>query len=217
MFIGLIPFALILIPLFLSIFFGLACLSIGSFVEKKIYFILLFSLVFSIFEFARGNLLTGFPWNLISYTWSWSIETVQILSAVGTYSLSLISITIFCIPFLFLEKKKIKKNIITFSIFLAIFAANYFYGLNKINVDRYNYDESVFIKIISPNFDLEYGLTEIEIQERFKKLVRYSDPDKNRKTIFIWPEGVFSGYSYSEILIFRELISDNFSKKHHFF
>ena len=68
MFKGLIPFALILIPLFLSLFFGLAILLVGSFAEKNIYFILLFSLVFSMFEFLRGNLFTGFPWNLISYT-----------------------------------------------------------------------------------------------------------------------------------------------------
>ena len=73
MFIGLIPFSLILIPLFLSLFFGLAILLVGNFAEKNISFILLFSLVFSIFEFLRGNLLTGFPWNLISYTWSWSV------------------------------------------------------------------------------------------------------------------------------------------------
>ena len=71
MFTGLIPFALILIPLFLSLFFGLVILFVGSFAERNIYFISLFSLVFSIFEFLRGNLLNGFPWNLISYTCSW--------------------------------------------------------------------------------------------------------------------------------------------------
>ena len=36
---GLIPFALILIPLFLSLFFGLACLIVGPFSEKNIFFI----------------------------------------------------------------------------------------------------------------------------------------------------------------------------------
>ena len=111
MFIGLIPFSIILIPLFLSLFFGLAILVVGPFSEKSISFILFFSLVFSIFEFLRGNLLTGFPWNLISYTWSWSIESIQILSLIGTYALSLISITFFCIPFLFFQKKIFKKNV----------------------------------------------------------------------------------------------------------
>jgi len=110
MFKNLIPLSLILIPLFLSLFFGLAILVVGPFSDKSIHFILFFSLVFSIFEFLRGNLLTGFPWNLISYTWSWSIESIQILSSMGAYSLSLISLTFFCIPFLFFQNKIIKKN-----------------------------------------------------------------------------------------------------------
>ena len=43
MFKGLIPFALILIPLFLSLFFGLAIFLIGTFAKKNISFILFFS------------------------------------------------------------------------------------------------------------------------------------------------------------------------------
>ena len=117
-----IPFAVILIPLFLSLFFGLVIFITGPFIEKNISFILLFSLVFSVFEYLRGNILTGFPWNLISYTWSWSLETIQILSLMGAYSLSLISITFFCIPFLFFQKKSIKKNI-----FFTFFFFNNFY------------------------------------------------------------------------------------------
>lgn len=121
MFKGLIPFALILIPLFLSIFFGLAVLFVGFFAEKNISFVLLFSLVFSIFEFLRGNILTGFPWNIISYTWSSSNEAIQILSFIGAYSLSLISITFFCIPFLFFSKKSFYKKCLLSLIFFNNF------------------------------------------------------------------------------------------------
>ena len=61
---------------------------------------------------------------------------------------------------------------------------------------------------------MEYDLSRTNIEERFKKLIRYSEPNKGKKTVFIWPEGVFSGYSYDEILIFKDLISNNFSQKH---
>ena len=37
---------------------------------------------------------------------------------------------------------------------------------------------------------------------------------KKKKTLFVWPEGVFSGYSYNEILNFKELFKKNFSKNH---
>jgi len=49
MFRGLISFAVILVPLVLFFFFGLAVLLVGPFSEKNISFVLLFSLVFSIF------------------------------------------------------------------------------------------------------------------------------------------------------------------------
>ena len=60
-------------------------------------------------------------------------------------------------------------------------------------------DVRLNVKVISPNFELKYGLEYEEIKSRLKKLIRYSDPNPNIKTLFIWPEGVFSGYSYKEI------------------
>ena len=36
-----------------------------------------------------------------------------------------------------------------------------------------------------------------------KNLIRYSDPEKDRQTLFVWPEGVFSGYSYDQIFILK--------------
>ena len=210
---GLIPFALILIPLFLSLFFGLACLIVGPFSEKNIFFILLFSLVFSIFEFLRGNLLTGFPWNLISYTWSWSIESIQILSLIGTYALSLISLTFFCIPFLFFQNKIIKKNVIFLLIFIFFIIGNYLYGLYKINNSSYNFNESINVKIISPNFSLEDYNTQSEISY-LKRLIKISDPEKNKKTLFIWPEGIFHESYLQDIEQYKDLFNDKFSANH---
>ena len=210
---SLIPFALTIIPLFLSIFFGLAILMIGIFSEKKIYFILLFSLVFSIFEYLRGNLLTGFPWNLISYTWSWSIESIQILSLIGAYSLSLISLTFFCIPFLFFQNK-IKKNNIFFTLaFTLIFIINYFYGLNKINNTNYNFDKNINVKIVSANFSLKDYKTNSEL-DQLKRLIKISEPEKDKKTLFIWPEGIFYESYLENIILYKDLFLDKFSENH---
>jgi len=209
----LIPFALILIPLFLSLFFGLAILIIGRFSENSIYFILLFSLVFSIFEFLRGNLLTGFPWNLISYTWSSSIEFIQVLSLIGTYSLSLISITFFCIPFLFLQSKLVTKNIIFFLFFLIIFIGNYFYGSYKINNSSYKFDNDFNIKIVSPNFSLEDYSNKSEIIQ-LERLIKISNPKKDKKTLFIWPEGIFYESHLQNISLYKELFENEFSENH---
>ena len=48
----------------------------------------------------------------------------------------------------------------------------------------------------------------------YKRQIKYSDPNPQKKTIFIWPEGVFTGYSYNEINKFSELIKNNFNENH---
>jgi len=213
MFKSLVPIALIFIPIFLSLFFGLAILIVGPFAEKNIFFILFFSLVFSIFEFLRGNLLTGFPWNLISYTWSWSVEVVQILSLIGAYSLSLISITLFCIPFLFFRKEIVLKNVLFVLFFLIIFIVNYSYGIFKLNSSNYRFDKEINVKIISPNFSLEdYNIRSEEFQ--IKRLIKISDPEKDEKTLFIWPEGIFYQSYLGDIKKYQNLFKDRFSENH---
>ena len=54
----------------------------------------------------------------------------------------------------------------------------------------------------------------IKLKKDYKKLIRYSEPDKNVKTLFIWPEGVFSGYAFNEILTIKKVIRENFSDNH---
>ncbi len=83
---------------------------------------------------------------------------------------------------------------------------------NKNHIKTIN--EKYYIKVISPNFDLEYGLQTEDIERRLEKLVRYSQPDKNLNTLFVWPEGVFSGYSYNEIIKFKKNFSDYFNSNH---
>ncbi len=95
----LIPIALILIPLFLGLFYGIATLACSFFsLDKKFSSILIFSLFFSLIEFVRSLIFGGFPWNLIVYTWTDYLNILQVLPFVGTYTFNLLSLTIFLIP-----------------------------------------------------------------------------------------------------------------------
>ncbi len=103
----LIPFSLSIIPLFLSLFFSIPILLVGNYCNKNLSSIFLISLAFAFSDFLRSKILTGFPWNLWAYSFSWSIESLQILSDIGLFSLNLLIITIFLIPsILFFKSKK---------------------------------------------------------------------------------------------------------------
>ena len=212
-----IPIALIFIPLFLSFFTALTILLIGPILKLNFFSILIFSGSLAFSDYSRGMLFTGFPWNLWSYSISWSSEILQILNLTGLYLFNLIVITLFTFPIIIFFKITRFKKFLYFSLFLIIILSLYLYGNYEINKNKKllnNTTQSIFVKIISPNFDLKYDLDGREIEERIKKLVRYSDPNKEKKTLFIWPEGVFSGYSYNEIKNLKEHISDNFSHNH---
>ena len=213
----LIPFALILIPIFLSLFIALPILFIGPYLRFNFSSLVLFSAVLASSDYLRSQILTGFPWNLWAYSTVWLNEIIQIVNQIGLYSYNLILITIYTLPIIiFFRISTIKKVFYSILICFAVLSLFIFgnYEINKNNIKLNKSSEKIFIKIISPNFDLRYGLKEEQIEKRFKKLIRYSDPIKDKKTLFIWPEGVFSGYSYDEVFKFKHLIANNFSKKH---
>jgi apolipoprotein N-acyltransferase len=212
-----IPLSIILIPLFLAIFFGVATILIGPFLQNNFYSILLFCFSFASLDYVRSKILTGFPWNLWAYSWSSFTEVLQILSIIGLFAFNILTITIFCIPLLLFFKNK-KVNLSIFTFWVVLFLSNYIYGSIKVNKNykeiKSSDKEEINIKIISPNFDLKYNLTNSDIRNLLSKLIRYSQPDKEKETLFVWPEGVFTGYNLSDISEFKSLIKNNFSTKH---
>ena len=213
----LIPFAIVLIPLFLSLFLAFPILLIGSYLNFNFSSLLLFSGILAFSDYLRSQILTGFPWNLWVYSTVWFNEIIQVVNLIGLYSYNLIVITFFTSPIIIFFKITLTKRILYLILINIIILSLYIFGSYEINNNKKRLSEvndKVFFKIISPNFDLKYGLTNEEIEERFKKLIRYSNPIKGKKTIFIWPEGVFSGYSYEDVSIFKEMISEKFSKEH---
>ncbi|MEC7179397.1 MAG: apolipoprotein N-acyltransferase [Pseudomonadota bacterium] len=213
----LIPFGLIFVPLFLSLFIAIPILLIGQNLRLNFSSLIIFSSTLAFSDYLRAKLFTGFPWNLWAYSTSWIIEIIQILNHIGLYAYNLIVVTLFTLPIIiFFKISNTKKTLILFFSLLFILSF-YVYGdytLNKNERFLETVENKKLIKVISPNFELKYGLNQDQIEERLKKIIRYSEPNKEKKTLFIWPEGVFSGYSYNEILIFKELIKKNFSKNH---
>ena len=115
----LIPLTVILIPAFLALFYGLITYFFIIFKSKKIISsFLIFSLIFGILEFIRGFVMTGFPWNLIAYTFSEQQALLSLNSVIGTYGFNLFCISLFTFPALFILKRS-KKNFGIFCFFIS--------------------------------------------------------------------------------------------------
>ena len=212
----LIPISVIGLPLFLGIFFGLGNIIVGPFLKNNFTSILLFSSSFALMDFLRAKIFTGFPWNLWAYTWSWFPEVLQLLPTLGFFAFNFFCIIFYCTPLLLIFKKNFNYTI--FFLIGIIFLVNYVYGNLTITKNnkylenkKLNSENSIFVKIISPNFDLKYNLSNVDMSENILKLIKYSAPDKNKQTLFIWPEGVFTGFNLEQIKQYKPMFAEAFS------
>ena len=89
---------LILLPAGLGLFFGAASLSAGFFWSKNPGRIFTFVVFFSLFEFVRGTLFGGFPWNWFGTTWTPGGATSQLASVFGLYGLSILTVLLASAP-----------------------------------------------------------------------------------------------------------------------
>ena len=87
------------------------------------------------FEFIRGSILTGFPWNLIAYSFVNHLEILSITSLIGTYGFNLFCISLFASPAIFIMRES-KKDIGVCVIFLILPFLFYLYGISIATVYR---------------------------------------------------------------------------------
>ena len=113
----------------MGIFYGLVTFLCNFFnLKNKISSILIFSIIFGGVEFLRSFIFGGFPWNLVVFSLSNNLSSLQILSYIGTYSLNLLSITVFLLPVIFFFKYKSLTKILIFSLSLIFVVINFLYG-----------------------------------------------------------------------------------------
>ena len=121
------------------------------------------------------------------------------------------------LPAVFIFRLNLTKKIFVFFFVLLSLLSLYIYGNHSINLNKKNLNEvneKFNFKVISPNFELKYGLQKKQVESRLLKLIKYSEPDEKIKTLFVWPEGVFSGYNFSEISLLKDIFINNFDKNH---
>ena len=212
----LIPFTVILIPLFLGTFYGIATYFFFIIdIKKPISNLFLFSLLFGLTEFLRGNILTGFPWNLIAFSFSENLEILQILSFIGTYGFNILCISFFASPAIFILREN-NKEIFVSIIFLL--SPIFFFPIGSTIIKSFQLSDIIHndyaIRTVSSKIDLDRFYGNTDTVDTINELIEISQPDLETKIVFLWPEGIIPNTNQKELKEFEFLFNEKFNKNH---
>lgn len=94
----LMPFAVLILPAGLAIYTGLGCALASVFWSQSRSRILLLAVALTAAEWARGTLLTGFPWNNYGYALAADNNFAQSAAFFGLYGLCLVTLATLASP-----------------------------------------------------------------------------------------------------------------------
>lgn len=206
----LFPFALVGIPAAIAILYIGPFALIMSFIKINHFSrIIIFSILWVVFELARNYFFSGFPWNLLGYSLCFNDEIVQLASVTGIWGLSLVVIFSSSLVYLMFESKKNTKKVILFLI--ALYGGLYLFGSLKIKFSQLEIIPQTSLRIVQANIKQELRWSQNRATKNLETYINLSN--KNKKTIpdiIIWPEGGLEfAVSINHKLPFLENIFDS--------
>jgi apolipoprotein N-acyltransferase len=94
----LLPFVMTVLPGGMALFFAAACALAMLFWLPGAGRVFALAIALGLAELARGHVLTGLPWNLISYGLLGTLPLMQLAALFGVYALSLLAVLLFASP-----------------------------------------------------------------------------------------------------------------------
>ncbi|ABS65219.1 apolipoprotein N-acyltransferase [Parvibaculum lavamentivorans DS-1] len=198
----LLPVAVTLLPAGLALFTGAAAALARLFWFRGYRRVVVLAVSWTVLEWLRGHILTGFPWNLIGESFSGSDALMQAAALVGAYGLSFIALLIVGSPAAFDTRvspaqRAVDGELLTAPLIaLAGLALIWVGGAARISSAELKYADGVSVRIVHPNTPFaDDWADENRVLTIIGQLLRMSrDPTPERprgidgKTVVVWPE-----------------------------
>ncbi len=189
-----------------GVFFGLfaavpaACMGLA---KNKLGEWSVFCGMWVIAEWVRSWFLTGFPWNLVGYSWAFNIELIQNASIGGVYLTSLLAVMSYTVWGLLLNVyieslyadniDKIAVRVVKGAykivlVMIVVFWGNLFWGKARI-ADTDQETNNVTVRIVQPSIPQTMKWTREAAEDNFQTYINLSSmKSENRPDWVIWGE-----------------------------
>jgi apolipoprotein N-acyltransferase len=182
-----IPFAITLIPLILSLYYLVVTIPFFYF-RKKIYGFAIFSALWIFAEFLKSNLFTGFPWNIFGSIWLDYEFGIFLLKKTNVYFVGFITIFLSLLTYELMMRKKY-----FVSLGLVVIIASFFIFYKNNNPAQESKTSDLKIRLVQPSIKQKFSWKYEELEEIFEKLIDISFIKNNSENfdLIVWPETAF--------------------------
>jgi apolipoprotein N-acyltransferase len=202
-----IPFALILLPGGLALFVGAATAAATALAWSGTGRIVGLAVAWTLAEWIRGHLFSGFPWNLIGYAWIDSTAVVQTAGLVGVYGLSFLTVFAAAAPAALARRQDTGAvaAVLPVGAAVLVFAAAAFYGTvlaSPISIAG----EGLRLRIVQANIAQKLKWDAGERETNLLHHVQLSRrPGVDSRDLIVWPEtastfAVSAGAAVTEVI-----------------
>jgi apolipoprotein N-acyltransferase len=178
------PFAVVFLAAGLALFFAAAsalCMVAWRPGARRVF---LFAVAFTIAEWLRGHIFTGFPWNLPGYGWGASTAILQSASVFGVYGLSLLTLLLGSSLALLAGRGKLVPAAFAL-LFVTLWAAGELRLSGATNATVPN----VRVRIVQPATPQPEKYAPENRERNWRRLIELSSqPAAQQPTHIVWPE-----------------------------
>ncbi|GHF16295.1 apolipoprotein N-acyltransferase [Kordiimonas sediminis] len=188
------PLAILCLAGVLSIYTGLLFALCWRLWPRSGWRILLFAVLWTLFEMARGTLFTGFPWHVVGSLWAdWSLMA-QAAYIGSVYGLSFVTVLAAgCLIYAFRSDMALKDRL-TLSLFAAaLLSVQFTYGYVRLGAASVDFHNNVLIKVVQANVKQREKWISYLIEDHFDKHLQLSRGNSEEgiaegAKLLIWPE-----------------------------
>ncbi|PTM97546.1 apolipoprotein N-acyltransferase [Mycoplana dimorpha] len=182
-----LPLAILGLPAFLALFYGLATALARLFWSDGVGRILALAAAFGLVEWLRSWLFTGFPWNAVGYGAMPVPLMMQPARFLGIAGMNVLAVFVFAAPALVWTGRGKRLGLSLAGLLLALQAG---YGLYVLHVLPDPADSGVTVRLVQPVIDQSAKLDDAQRAAVFEKHLALTSAAASgkRPDIVVWPE-----------------------------
>jgi apolipoprotein N-acyltransferase len=184
------PFALVLMAGGLALFWAVAAAVFRAVRTRRASDVLVFAGVFAGFEWLRGHIFTGFPWDLVGETWRAGSELSQIAAYVGAYGLTWITLLVAAAPAVFALPIARSRQVAVVAAAAVGLVGLWGAGHARLQAARAPSPGAPIVRVVQANIDQKDKWKPENLAMVFDAYAGLSDrPASKLPSVVIWPEG----------------------------